>query len=251
MARKNENLEQAIASEQAPSTPNRDRWLENMRGKYPDIENEDDLYARSMEGYDAEHDFAKQQREENASLNELITSNPELARFYNEMFERGKEGHPEMALLNVGDLLKAYITGEMTSDEYIAEKEKRSQAESEQQKKLEAQNAVFTAWCEKKGYDPEEWATRAAEKLFTPMANHELAEAQFDAIDKMLNYDDDVEAAEVRGRNANISSQRRRQQGSSDGMMNTTSAGGGTSADSQKNTIADIANQRAAMRRNL
>lgn len=248
MAKEKETIGSSnVASESLSKTPNRDRWLANMRVKYPDVENEDDLYARSMEGYDTEHDFAKQQREENASLNELITSNPELARFYNEMFERGKDGHPEMALLNIGDLLKAYITGEMTSDEYIAEKEKRSQAESEQQKKLEAQNAVFTAWCEKKGYDPEEWATRAAEKLFTPMANHELAEAQFDAIDNMLNYDDDVEAAEVRGRNANISSQRRRMGSRGDGMLNSQSASGAGGGE-KKNMIADIANQRAAMR---
>ena len=233
MAKRNEQEQSA----QAAATPTkREQWLQNMRNKYPDVQDEDELYGRSMEGYDTEHDYAKNQRAENQELNDLITSNPHLANFYSEMFERGKDGHPEMALLNLGDLLNAYVTGEMSSDEYIAEKEKREKAESQQ-------NEIYLAWCEKKGYDPKEWSKRASEMLFTPMSKYELAEAQFDAIDKMLNYDDDIEAARVQERNGKIVTERRKNANATDGMVNKNSAAAAQPQQKTKRSIFDVARE--------
>ena len=204
MAKENEKEEQMQASVDAAQPTNKDKWLANMRAKHPEIEDEDALYEASMNGYDQEHDFAKRQREENERLAETLQSSPELARMYSEMLERGKDGHPEMALLNIGDLLQSYIKGEITSDEYVAEKEKRSAAEAEKAGKIDAQMSLLEQWCEKKGYDVDEWLQKAYDALLSPMSKYELAEAQFEAIDKMMNYDDDVAAAEIRGRNANI-----------------------------------------------
>ena len=249
MAEKKEENAPAVAAEQAQAQAeptNRDRWLENMRAKYPDIEDEDALYEASMKGYDEEHDFAKRQRAENEQLAEVMQKSPEVAAFFSEVIERGVDGHPELAFINLGDLLQAYMKGEITSDEYIAEKEKRGAAEAEKQQKVEAQLAALTAWCEKKGYDVDEWLEKANQALLSPLASFELAEAQFEALDKMLNYDEDVEAAEIRGKNANIAEKRRRAAAATDGMQNGGSAAG--TPVTKNNPLADMVNRRAAMR---
>lgn len=225
MATNKEKQEQIQTPVEAAQPTNRDKWLENMRAKYPDVQDEDALYEASMSGYDQEHEYAKKQRAENQQLAETLNASPELARMYSEMLERGKDGHPEMAILNIGDLLKAYLNGEISSDEYIAEKEKRSAEESEKAKKIDAQMEVLKQWCEKKGYDVDEWLQKANDALLSPLSTFDLAEAQFEGIDKMLNYDEDVQAAEIRGRNANISEKRRKAAGASDGLVNSGSAG--------------------------
>ena len=237
----------AAPAQEPPAPTNRERWLENMRAKYPDIKDEDALYEASMNGYDEEHDFAKRQREENEQLADILQSNPELAGMYSEMIERGKDGHPEMALLNIGDLLQSYLKGEITSDEYLAEKEKKSTAESEKKKKLEAQMTALEQWCEKKGYNVDEWMEKVTTALLNPLSTYDLTEAQFEAMDKMLNYDDDVQAAEVRGRNANITTQRRRATTGTDGMQNGGSASAPT-VSPRNNQLADMVSRRAAMR---
>ena len=55
----------------------------------------------------------------------------------------------------------------------------------------------------------------------------------------MVDYDNAVEAAEVRGRNANIAAQRKKRSGSTDGQANSTSAAG--SVKTQDNPLARMA----------
>ncbi|MBO7234107.1 MAG: hypothetical protein J6V13_03865 [Paludibacteraceae bacterium] len=187
---------------------NRDLLDANLRAKYPDIEDEDALYGKMMEDYDAEHEWAKKQRSDNARLSEAIQSSPELSAVFAEIYERGPEGHPELALLNMSDLFKGYMNGEISSEEYVAKKEEEAKANKTRDEKIAKQNEVFKAWCESKGYDPEEWMAQAKAALFDPMASYEVAEAQLDAIDKMIHYDEDVATAEqaglVKGRNEKI-----------------------------------------------
>lgn len=192
-------------------------FISNVRKKYPDIEDEDELYGKVMDDYDMEHEWAKKQRRENERLASAMSASPELAAFMTEVMERGADGHPEMAFLNLGDLLESYLKGEIGSDEYIAEKGKRQETKKKMDEKIAAQNEVFKAWAEKRGYDPDEWMARISEKLFTPMSEYALAEAQFDALDNLLNYDTDIEnamsAGETKGRNERIKAERMRERG--------------------------------------
>lgn len=220
MAKKEEQMKEQQAAEAAaqaaantPSaTPNQDKWRENMRAKYPDAADDEALYEASMRGYDEEHDFAKQQRADIDAFTNSIKDYPELASFYSEV----AQGNIGAAILNIGNLIDAYRSGEIDDAKYkeqVAARKKEADdaaaAKETEQAELAEQNRVFEEWCSKKGYDPEDWMARAEELLFGPMAQRKMTESVFDAIDKMINYDAAVEAAEVRGRNANIQEQRR------------------------------------------
>lgn len=220
MVKKEEQLKEQQAAEAAaqaaantPSaTPNQDKWRENMRAKYPDAADDEALYEASMRGYDEEHDFAKQQREDIDAFTNSIKDYPELASFYSE----AAQGNIGAAILNIGALVDAYRNGEIDDAKYKEQVAARKKADEDaaaaketEQAELAEQNRIFEEWCAKKGYDPEEWMEKANEALFSPMISRKMAEKQFDAIDKMINYDAAVEAAEVRGRNANIQEQRR------------------------------------------
>lgn len=242
MAKNDENLNGQQAAQEAaagaPSTtPNQDKWRENMRAKYPDAADDEALFEASMRGYDEEHDFAKRQREENDQLARIIQDKPEIAGFYSEL----ASGNIGAAILNIGDLVEAYKSGEMDDEKYNTMVADRKKADEEKNSAIDAQNEVYRQWCEKKGYDPDEWMERANEQLFKPMSTYKMAEAQFDALDKMLNYDEDVEAAEIRGRNANIVAQRKKRSEATDGQANGGSASATTPAQRTKKTIFDVA----------
>lgn len=254
MAKKDENLEaqqaaeaaaNAAAETQTPSeTPNRDKWFANMRGKYGEDKSEEELYDLSSKGYDEEHEYAKQQRADIDAFANSIKDYPELAAFYSE----AAAGNIGSAILNLGDLMDAYRKGEIDDEKYRNAVAERKAADDEKNSKIAAQKEVFEKWCKDKGYDPEEWIAKAEEMLFKPMASYALAEAQFDAIDKMLNYDEDVEAAKVQGRNENIVTQRKKSAAATDGQVNSGSASAGAAAKGKTNSITDMANRRAALR---
>ena len=131
---------QQATEQQAAEQPKtkRELFLANMRTKYPDIEDEDELYGAAMEGYDKEHEWGKTQREQNAKLAEAIGADPQLAAFIAEIYERGKDGHPEMAFHNLGDAIRGYATGELTSDEYLREKERLAAIKADEKAKIAA-----------------------------------------------------------------------------------------------------------------
>lgn len=224
MAKENENLENQPAAPAQSTTPNRDKWLANLRGKYGEDKSEEELYDLSMKGYDTEHEAAKKYAQETRDFADKINQYPELAGFYSE----ASQGNVGAAVLNLGDLIDAYRSGEIDDEGYkakVAERKKADEdaaaAEADKQAKIaKFDNEVFVPWCEKNGYDPEEWMKKADEMLFKPMRAYEMAEAQLDAIDKMINYDAAVAAAETKGRNANIQEQRR-------SVPNTSAPAGG------------------------
>lgn len=257
MAKKDEKLEaqqaaeaaaQAAAETQTPSeTPNRDRWIANMRGKYGEDKSEEELYDLSSKGYDEEHDFAKQQRADIDAFTNSIKDYPELASFYSE----AAQGNIGAAILNLGDLIDAYRSGEIDDAKYkeqVAARKKEADdaaaAKETEQAELAEQNRVFEEWCSKKGYDPEEWMAKAEEMLFGPMAKRMMTESVFDAIDKMINYDEDVEAAKVQGRNENIVTQRKKSAAATDGQVNGGSASAGAAEPAKPSRMSQIAKNR-------
>lgn len=261
MAKKDEKLEaqqaaeaaaNAAAETQTPSeTPYRDKWLANLRGKYGEDLSDEELYGKSMEGYDEEHEFAKQQRADIDAFTKSIQDYPELASFYSE----AAQGNIGAAILNLGALVDAYRSGEIDDAKYKEQVAARKKADEDaaaakeaEQAELAEQNRVFEEWCTKKGYDPEEWMAKANEALFSPMISRKMAEKQFDAIDKMINYDEDVEAARVQGRNENIVTQRKKSAAATDGQVNGGSASAGAATNKKTNSITAMANRRAAMR---
>lgn len=247
MAEKEKPIEELEgAATEGATTSNRDTFLNNLRSKYPDIEDEDALYGEAMKGYDADHEYAKQQREETGRLADIMQSNPELAAMYAEMFERGKDGNPEMALINISDLLRSYLTGEISSEEYESKKAEGKKAEAEKQKKMDAQEAVFREVCEEDGLDYEETLNKIAETLLNPMASYEIGKEQVRALINMVNHDSDVEAARVQGRNEQIEARKRKLERQGDGLPSGSSNAIPAQKPQRESELSRIASRRAA-----
>lgn len=241
-----ENLELAQPVPVEDNNPTRrETFLANLRKKHPDVEDEDELFGKAMEGYDAEHDYAKQQREETGRLADIMKGNDDLAAMYAELFERGPEGNPEMALINIAPLLKSYLSGEISSEEYEAKKAENKKAEEEKNSKMAAQEQVFKEVCEEEGLDYEETLGKIAEKLLNPMAAYEIGKEQVKALINMVNYDDDVEAARVQGRNETIEARKRKMERQSDGLPSGGSAAQ-PSTRAEETQLQRIASRRAA-----
>lgn len=246
MAKENEQLQQQAAN---ASTTNRDKWIQNMRGKYPDVQDEDELYARSMEGYDMEHEAVKRYNEETNTLNEILNENPDLAGVFSEIFERGKDGNPAGALRNLPPELKRYITDEEYGDEaYLADRKKRADEEKAKADKdsrvKQLREQAGAEVMQELNMSEEDFiaALDAIGKVINnPCETLDQCKEQLSAFLNMVNYDTDVATAETRGRNANIIAQRRRAANRSDGMANSGSAAASVQPKRKGQTIFDVA----------
>jgi hypothetical protein len=208
----------------------------------------EEFYAASSAGYDAEHDYAKKQRAEVESVRDTLTAHPELADFLDAAYN-AKDGDLGPAILNLGEVTRAYANGEIDSPAYKAGIEEKKRKEAEVKEKSALQAAAFEDACNELGVDPEETAQALTEKLFNPMAAYELTKDVWGNLIKMLNYDDDVAAAEVKGRNANIMAKRKKLENSTDGIPHAPSATATTKA-TQSSPLDAVVGRRMA-RRNL
>lgn len=216
----------APAEEPSEPTTQKDVWLANMRKKYPDAK-EDELYAIAMKNYDTDHDYRKETEASSKAFADLVNQEPEIAKWYKDVSE-GVD--PGVAMLNLGDVYKAYMNGDIDSEGFKAERSKRDAEIKAKDESVAKQAKALEEWCKEKGYEPLEWLKQANEKLFTAMSSYALDKAQFDALDKMFNYDADIEAAAAKGRNENIMAQRKEfSEKKGDGMI-AGSPAGGTSA---------------------
>lgn len=250
MAKKDEQPEVLEQS----ATPNFDKWRTNLRGKYGEDKSDEELFDLSMRGYDEEHESNKRYSSEATELEDILSANPDLAGVFAEIFERGKNGNPVGALRNLPPELKKYLTDDsIGDDEYLAERKKRvdeedaKKAKDEQTQKLREQ--AFEQVCAEDGVADPEAALQVLQAVFdNPCETLEQCKEQVRSFLKMADYDDAVEAAEVRGRNANIAAERKRKSNSSDGLANGASAAGGVN--SQSDPLSFMADK-AAKNRNL
>ncbi len=244
MARENEQA-QAPTVQEPSQTPNFDKWRTNLRSKYGDDKSDEELYDLSMSGYDAEHDAAKRYSAEAEELESILIANPDLAGVFAEIFTRGKDGNPAGALRNLPPDLKRYITDENYGDEeYLADRKKKEEeavakkAKDEQTQSLREQ--AFEEVCQEQGVADPEAALEALQAVFNnPCETLEQCKEQVRSFLKMADYDNAVEAAEVRGRNANIAAQRKKSAAGSDGQANGASAAG--SGKAQNNPLSRMA----------
>ena len=238
-------------SDGVSESPNRDTFLSNLRKKHGEDKSEEELYGLAMSGYDTEHEANKRYNDEANTFAEIINSNPDLAVVFNEIFERGKDGNPELAFLHMKPNFKRLMTDDnYGSDEYLAEKERLAKEESDKSAKAEKtqklREQAFDEVCQEDGIQDPEAALDALEGIFNnPCETLEQCKEQVRSFLKMASYDAAVQAAEVRGRNANIEEQRRSvpKQGAP--------SGGGTGTGQQpsrKSIYSDIADNAKKMR---
>ena len=213
MAKENEPMNAQTQTPEPPAapsaTPNRDKMLSGLRGKYGEELSEEELYAKAMEGWDAEHTYAKQARSEGAELNALLESNEDLNDFFCEMFQRGKDGHPELALAHIKPLMQQYINGEISSDEYTAEVERMKEADAKLQRIQEMREAAFEEECKERGWDTKETLEKLNALINNDCDTEEKCREQVKYFFRILDYEPAVAAARIGGRNENIAEQRR------------------------------------------
>ena len=240
--------EQTNQEQQTAPTPNFDKWKNGIIAKNPDIDPNDmeALYGASSSGYDTEHDYAKKNRAEVEKLGKILQDNPDIATFYEKLIV--SDGDAGEAFASLSDVIKAYASGEIDSEGYRnavnAQRAKKAEMDAGQQ----AGQAAFEEVCQELGIDPEETATQLQEKLFEPMASAKMTKEVWKTLINMLNYDEDVEAARVQGRNENINARRKKDNAATDGLPKGGSPSAKATTD-KPDVMDQMVNSRAARRR--
>jgi len=213
MAKENEQMNAPAQTPEPPAapsaTPNRDKMLSGLRGKYGEELSEEELYGKAMEGYDADHEYTKKSKAEAAKLNALLESDENLNDFFCEMFERGVDGHPELALAHIKPLMQQYINGEITSNEYTAEVERMKEADAKLQRIQDMAKEAFAEECQERGWDVTETMERLNALINHDCETKEECREQVKNMFRILDFEPAIAAARIGGRNENIAEQRR------------------------------------------
>ncbi len=201
---KTENEETAVNATPPPAKTKRQTWEENMRAKYPGIEDEDALYGTAMDSYDAEHDANKRYTEDNKRAFELLTQNPDVANFIGAILSG--ESLPN-AMVQLSDLIGL----EEGSEEYAAytqgvenRKAKKTERETAYAKFEENMNVMkqnFQEFAEEEGLSDED--ANAFIEDFSNFENRffngEFTKEDFRRYYNAFNYDDDMKIAREQG----------------------------------------------------
>ncbi len=208
-------------ADQEQQLTNRQKWEQGLRRKYPEqsFENEDDLFAASMNGYDQEHDTNKRFVADNKKLYEILNSNPGVSLFISALM--GGES-PARAFSYLQEQLDGLSDGdEAFNEEYLnAVNEYKKQRESEaahNEKVLANKESAAQSlkdFAAEKGMDENQLAEfmSKVEEFLTGIANLEISHDFLDMIYNYINRESDLSTAKeigrVQGRNEKIDAQK-------------------------------------------
>lgn len=245
---KNENTENTEGQPTVSQTPEEDAWLAGMEGKYPDLKgNREALYKASREGYDKEHELNKSNADSYRKIESAIQSSPEAARFINRIVNPQDGEEPEAAFAEFGEDLIDLLTGKIDSPTYSKrKKELADKKAADEELKVKAGEAFVSA-CEELGKNPEEITNALAQKYNAGGEGETDFRASKDfyvALIRSLSFDDDLIAAEARGRNAQLVERNRRNSAGTDGIPHSQGAGGMQNTKKDPTSLAAIAERR-------
>ncbi len=182
----------------------RQQWEKNMRKKYPDIQDEDELYGASMDGYDSEHEMVKGFRADNETAKQHLTNNPDVANFIGSVM-RGDNLSLSMSYL--ADLIHLE-EGTPEYEAYLASVEDRKAAaiENEQnfvnfEENMARTTESLQAFAASKQMSDEDAAEFVSFliSLEDKLINGTLTEDDFEIYYKAFTYDSDIETAHEEG----------------------------------------------------
>lgn len=242
-------------SDEAASVPqsNRDRFLARLRERYPDDEWDDDeaIFGRANEDYDEYENELTGLRENEAKFTSLFNADRRAAQFMTDWANTGtpvvglvrRYGREMVEQLNDPDPANVEAIAAAEADHLKRESE-RVQFEEEYERNTDASLGTIEQKRQELGIDNE-----TVQEVLTFLKDIQVKLEQgivtgemIDMALKAINHDADVEtaaqAAEVRGRNANIEERLRKPQ--TDGVP---SLGGSTAGvdRGRKSNIFDIA----------
>lgn len=191
------------AESNAPSaTPNRDKWIAGLRGKYGEELSEDELYGKAMESYDADHEANKRFNEEARQFADISAKNPNLAALFTDILE--------------GSLTDENYTENPELAEYAERKKNKDAAAASEEDKMregELDLQAFEELCKEGGIDDIAGAVDKLVELNKVLeekpTDFEQRKERLRSLFKIINYDAAVESAHIKGRNENIAEQRR------------------------------------------
>lgn len=253
---KEKPIEEITQPEGAVSqTPEEDAWVAGMEQKYPEAKgNREAMFKASREGYDKEHELNKKNAQDYERIYEGIQRSPEVAGFVNRLTHPEDGEEPEEAYAEFGEDLVDLLTGKIDNKTYRDAKA-RKKAEADEKAKAEADTAeaagkAYVEACESLGMDPKEAMGQLNAKYGNggDEPDFRMSKEFYVALLKSLSYDDDMLAAEARGRNAQMKERNGRRGAASDGLPHSGSAGGAAKS-ADPNSLASVYARRAAMNR--
>lgn len=226
----------------------RERMMRNARNKYAfgDDVSDDEVAERMMADYDAEHDYAKKSREDVARMNEMAMREPELAGFIAGIYD----GKPiEEVITYLSPLAQAMLNGDIDAPTYRRQLEEQRATKEKEDAMVAEFEAATVDLAQEYGISTED-----LKAMITPflqmLTEPGSAKKVIAAIKKANDYDNDIQAAEVRGRNAKISAERK-SLARNDGMPRPNSAPSQIQEPRPMSTLDRIGQRREEMRRRL
>lgn len=195
--------------------PNRDAFLSQLKDKYPETEDEDDLYGRFSDDLVLNREKMGRYEADRKTLTDLFNSNPASARFFTD-WVNGTD--PVVSLVrNYGLQIRDYLDDPDMQDK-LAEANRaflEGQAESRRWKDEYARNADKTRdelnkLADEKGYSDEQMdaALAAAQGITMDAWKGIISPSTVEMIMKALTFDQEMEkartAGELAGRNQKI-----------------------------------------------
>lgn len=212
---------------------NSQKFMNNIKAKYPDIKDDEERYGRLMDDYDKEHEWAKRQRHSNEELGKLLQSDPEFGDFLDDVVNGG---NPAMAMRHFEGFDTDLTPEEQAERAELLEAEQKRresaiQAKEKEMDNLEKSEQVLREYIESNNFTPEEaeeLLTFTQEQIIQPVSEGVITPDILEVIDKGRRYDEDIEVARqagrATGRNEQIIEKRQRFDHSLDNLPN-----GGTS----------------------
>jgi hypothetical protein len=224
------------------------KYRAKIKSRYPDdnpqTEEEwaelEDRYAEEVEGKISEYegDLTKY-KESDMKLQEIMTAYPDLAKMLYDIVVNKIPVRAAIAKnFEQEDLIPSeddpdYPDYDSVLKEKKAANEKRSAIDAEIEKNLEESIAAIDAYASKKGYSDEQKQALLdfTNDTFQDLLMKKVTEPIWEAFDKAMNYDKDIEMAkeegELKGKNAAIELKKASTENKGDDMVPQPGKGGG------------------------
>ena len=230
-----EPVEQEPVEQEPSVSPNKDSFMNNIRSKYPQYENDEDVYAHANKSYGG----LKQSKEDAdralESLSVAIENEPELAEFirmvikYPNDFSIALKSLPKDVLESAIDSYDDPLDDEQETkalQEYRSQRQSNKEWESKFDENLNVSRATVQAVAKKKGVEPSV-ISQAIEETLLEVFNGNISEQLMETILKGREFDKKVKEVEeesreqgiLEGKNSAIEEKKLKKEKSTDGLV--------------------------------
>ena len=230
-----EPVDTNVPDENVSTTPNKDSFMNSIRGKYPEYENDEDVYAHANNSYKGLKEGKADSDKALESLSEAINTEPILAEFmrmvikYPHDFSIALKTLPKDVLESALENYDNPVDDEAENNslkEYRTKRQEGKEWENKFDENLNISKATLQSLAEKKGVEPSV-ISQALEETLMEVFDGNISETLMETILKGRDFDQKVEevAAEnheqglLEGKNAAIEEKKLKKETSTDGLV--------------------------------